>query len=142
MQSSNVIFESGSESITDSENYRIVPRDNYYLYFTSNSVYLREKFYMALEDYFNHLKYLWLEESKFSSNVYFLTKHPAYLNILKLGKDVIPLILEDLSEFQNHWFYALRELTGENPIKPEHNGNIKEMAKDWIEWGKKMNYIQ
>jgi hypothetical protein len=137
----SIYFEKGSESITLGETGQLDVKDNYYKYFTSISIYLRNRYYMALEDYFNSLKYLWLEETKYSSNIYYTTKHPAYLKIIQLGKDVLPLILKDLSESNTHWFFALREISGANPIQNEHLGNIQEMTNDWLVWGKGMNYI-
>lgn len=137
----NIIFEKGSESITIDKISHIDVKANYYKYFTSNSIYLQNKFNMALEDYFNGLKYLWLEETKYSSNIYFTTKHPAYIKIIQLGNDILPLLLRDMLEYNTHWFFALKEISRENPIKKEHVGNVQEMTNDWLAWGKRMNYI-
>jgi len=69
-----------------------------------------------------------------SSSVKSLTLHPAYQEIIEMGDDALPLILEELQERPDHWFVALRTITGENPIRREHQGKMTLMAKDWIEW--------
>ena len=64
-----------------------------------------------------------------------------YLKIISLGKDVIPLILDDWKETNLHWFHALTELTGAQPIKDENRGIIFEMKRDWINYFIKENRI-
>ena len=34
-----------------------------------------------------------------------------------------------------HWFYALREITGANPVKPDDRGKVAIMQASWLEWG-------
>ncbi|HVS34782.1 MAG TPA: hypothetical protein VMS17_04315 [Gemmataceae bacterium] len=38
--------------------------------------------------------------------------HPAYQEIVRLGPDVVPLLLCDLAENHTHWFAALEAITG------------------------------
>jgi hypothetical protein len=68
--------------------------------------------------------------------------HPAYLRIIGLGKRVIPLILEELQQEPDHWFPALRALTGENPVPPEEAGRMSRMAKAWVNWGRDRGYLE
>ena len=37
-------------------------------------------------------------------------------------------------EFRGDWSYALKEISGENPIRDESKGKIKEIKKDWVNW--------
>jgi len=46
------------------------------------------------------------------------------------------MLRELQSDDPEHWFIALQEITGENPIPPEHFGRIHQMAMDWIDWGR------
>ena len=34
----------------------------------------------------------------------------------------------------DHWFIALEEITGAQPIPPESEGKVKKMAEAWIKW--------
>jgi hypothetical protein len=66
--------------------------------------------------------------------------HPAYQEIIALGSEVVPLLLRDLQENHTHWFIALRQLTGADPIPKEAAGNIPKMAQAWIGWAKEHGY--
>ncbi len=46
----------------------------------------------------------------------------------------------DLEQKPDHWFWALRAITGDNPVKSEHRGRMKLMAEAWIQWGKEHGY--
>lgn len=59
-----------------------------------------------------------------------------------MGKPVVPLILRDLEKSPDHWFWALRAITGEDPVKPEQRGRMQQMAQAWIQWGKEYGYDQ
>jgi hypothetical protein len=66
-----------------------------------------------------------------------MAAHPAYRAIVGLGKPVVPLLLAELEREPDHWFIALHELTGAEPVPEEARGRIEEMAVAWIEWGRK-----
>ena len=100
----STVFEQGSSTVTKEAKYVRTIGDMSYQDFISNSVYLRNEFEKSLSDYFENSKNLWLEETKFSSNVFMTLSHPAHLNIIKLGRVILPLIFKDLSEHKNHWF--------------------------------------
>jgi hypothetical protein len=65
-----------------------------------------------------------------------MSRHPAYRSIVALGDAAVPLILEELAREPHHWFAALREITGADPIPPEARGDVKRMAEAWLEWGR------
>ncbi len=67
--------------------------------------------------------------------------HPAYQRIIGLGPAVIPLILADLARQPDHWFWALRALTGEDPVPAEARGRVKAMADAWLQWGRENGYL-
>ena len=71
-----------------------------------------------------------------------MAKHPAYRQIIEMGSAAIPLLLTELRRAPDFWFAALREITKENPVPPKSAGKVKEMARAWIEWGRKRGYIQ
>jgi hypothetical protein len=64
------------------------------------------------------------------------SNHPAYQEIINLGPEVIPLLLQDLEKNETHWFIALRKITGVNPIPGSAAGNIPQMVQAWVRWGR------
>lgn len=90
---------------------------------------------------FCNLAVTWKEETKFSSSIRDIALNPSYMEIIGMGGKVIPFILHDLTLNRAHWFPALRALTGFSPVIRVHWGNVKEMTKDWLNWGKENGYI-
>ena len=76
-------------------------------------------------------------ECAFLSSMHEVAEHPAYREIIEMGDLALPLILGELEQRPDHWFWALREITKENPVLPEHRGVVEAMAQDWIAWGKR-----
>lgn len=90
---------------------------------------------------FKKLKTKWQEDTLLTSNE--IISHPAYRDIIALGDVAVALILDDLrTNGVAHWFVALAEITGEDPIPKEHAGNLVEMAADWFHWAEKKTYKQ
>lgn len=89
---------------------------------------------------FKRLAQQWKEETWHCSSIYKITMHSAYQKIMAMGPDAIPLILQDLSRETNFWFWALRNMAGEDPVPKEARGKTEEMAKAWLEWGMKKGY--
>jgi hypothetical protein len=89
---------------------------------------------------FDRLAVTWKTEVRFLSNINEKCSHAAYQQIIEMGQDVVPLILEELRREPDHWFAALRKLTGENPVPPEARGKLKEMTFAWLEWAEKHGY--
>jgi hypothetical protein len=58
-----------------------------------------------------------------------MAKHPAYQKIVKMGKAVVPFLLEDLRQNPLYWLPALRQITQQNPVQPEQRGKIKQIAE-------------
>lgn len=135
------LFVQSSKSVTSEAETVELNRRASYEYFISTSAYLRDVYQNSLKEYFDSLKYLWLEETKYSSNVFLTTNHPAHLALVKLGAQVLPLLIEDLQNDNNHWFITLNKITGENPIADEHVGNVEDMKQDWITWAENNHII-
>ena len=69
-----------------------------------------------------------------------LAEHPAYQQIIRLGPDVVPLILRELERETDHWFRALHALTGAEPVPSASCGKLREMATAWLRWGREQGY--
>ena len=89
----------------------------------------------ADRDRFDELADQWRVETIFHSNSTMIVNHPAYREIISMGEPVVPLILENMRETGGHWFKALRDITGANPVKPSDRGKIAVMQESWLEWG-------
>jgi hypothetical protein len=66
--------------------------------------------------------------------------HPAYGEIISMGPEIVPLLLRDMEQHHTHWFHALRQITGVNPVPNEASGNIPEMVDYWLKWGRENGY--
>jgi hypothetical protein len=87
---------------------------------------------------FQKLTAQWRVERGASSSIEEICTRPAYLGILAMGTDALPLMLDQLEAEQDqpdHWFVALHHITGGvDPVPEEHKGNMQEMAKAWLDW--------
>ncbi|MDR2632118.1 MAG: hypothetical protein LBC51_00655 [Treponema sp.] len=83
---------------------------------------------------FNYYYEEWNKEIKYQSSTDVITNNSFFKSIIDLGSEVIPYIIEVLRDTPSFLIIALYKITGENPVKPDHCGKIKEMTKDWIEW--------
>ena len=68
-------------------------------------------------------------------------RHPAYRAIIALGPRVVQLLLRELQQRPNHWFAALRSLTGADPVPASDRGRIGAMTEAWVAWGKEHGYL-
>ncbi len=66
--------------------------------------------------------------------------HPAYQEIIGMGPAVVPLLLADLEKTGRHWFWALKVITGSNPVPAADRGNIATVTQAWLRWGKERGY--
>ncbi len=62
--------------------------------------------------------------------------HPAYQQIIGLGRGALPLILEELAQQPNYWFWALFAISGEDPVNVEDQSDLEKMTAAWLNWGK------
>ena len=79
-------------------------------------------------------------ETVFLSNPDRMTEHLAHREIVSMGESAVPLILQRMQAQGGHWFYALRAITGANPVKPDDRGKVAEMQESWLEWGEANGY--
>jgi hypothetical protein len=89
---------------------------------------------------FEMLAAQWRRETGHMSLMSDIVMHKAYQQIIGMGKPAIALILQDLKRQPDHWFWALRSITGENPIQPDDRGRVSQMAEAWLEWGRQHGY--
>ncbi len=67
---------------------------------------------------FSKLTEAWREETGGLSSPSQIAAHPAYQQIISMGRPVLPLIREELQASGGHWYVALHAITGDSPVPP------------------------
>jgi hypothetical protein len=93
------------------------------------------------EKQFNELAAKWRKETGGYSTMIHIAGNNNYLDIIGMGKDVLPYIIKDLQKEPDYWFVALKHITKENPVPKEHIGDIDKMAEDWLNWARENKII-
>lgn len=83
----------------------------------------------------------WKKETKHFSMMNQIALNPSYQQIIGMGTKSIQCILEDLRLKPAHWFWALKAITGVDPVQRADYGNVEKMTNAWLEWGIKNEYI-
>ena len=104
--------------------------------------------YTTVVTYYKHsiaLKFFQLSQEVITDNYITaspknISTHPSYQKIIGMGKEAIPLLLEELEHRPTFWFPALYLITDENPVKKENAGVVQKMVEDWKRWGKENAY--
>ena len=74
---------------------------------------------------FHSLVQQWKQETAHHSNIAKKALHPAYQEIIGMGKAAVPLLLDELRREPDDWFWALHAITGANPVPAASAGNIR-----------------
>ena|SRR5438105_194048 len=94
-----------------------------------------------IRDRFCRLAHEWKQQARFLSNTHKMVMLKPYQRIIGMGREAVPLILEELEREPLQWFWALESITEHNPVPPEAAGRVQLMAKAWIEWGRQQGII-
>lgn len=89
---------------------------------------------------FDELADEWRDSQGVTSSLTEIALNPAYQQIVGMGESAVPCIFRELEKKPDHWFWALKSITGVDPVSDENRGNIRRMAAEWLEWGKKQGY--
>lgn len=89
---------------------------------------------------FYNLYFDWKSETLYAHSILQVCNHPAYQQIIGLGKKVLPFIFSELKRKPDHWFWALKAITQVDPVNPADRGNLQEMTKAWLKWAEKNEY--
>ncbi len=82
----------------------------------------------------------WKNDTQLMSSTTSMILHKAYQEIIGMGPTVIPLILRELQIRPDHWFAALKALTGVDPVAPSDRGKLVAMTNAWLEWARSQGY--
>lgn len=117
------------ESKTSLEDYKKIYSHYYEPLSRSN---YQQEFYDLLFD--------WKSETLHISSITESAMHPYYQRIIGMGEKVVPLLLLQLEKQPDQLFWALKAITGNDPVQPNQRGKMKEMAQAWLKWGKENGY--
>ncbi len=93
------------------------------------------------EEWFQTAARRWKAATAGLSSISAKTAHPDFQAIIRMGLPALRLILRDLEKQTAHWFPALKVISGLDPVPPEHRGNVLEMRRAWLEWGRREGLI-
>lgn len=93
-----------------------------------------------VKETFNHLAEQWRTETMVKSSPVEVFMHPLYLQIIGMGRDIVPLLLAETRNEPGDWFLALRSITGHDPVRDEDAGNVDNMADAWLRWAREQGY--
>jgi hypothetical protein len=95
----------------------------------------------VLQARFDALTGRWREDTQRSSAVRDIVNHPAYQEIIAMGRAAVPLILRELERHPDHWSPALKVITAAAPVPKEHAGKLALIAEDWLRWARENGYV-
>ncbi|HWD38843.1 MAG TPA: hypothetical protein VG944_08345 [Fimbriimonas sp.] len=83
---------------------------------------------------FKRLKQAWLRERPKSSKLRDLVLSMPYQCIIGIGPAAVPLLLQELREAPENWFWALEAITQENPVPEDADGDVDQITQAWLKW--------
>ena len=84
----------------------------------------------------------WLADTAHVSSLSQIVMHPAYQQIIGMGRDALVPILKWMRQGRpGYWFWALETIARETPVTAEMAGRIKEMKRAWIAWGEERGFV-
>jgi len=76
----------------------------------------------------------WSSETADSSLIRKRITHPAYCKIIGLGPEAVPLLLQELDQNPDYWFWALHCITRKDPVR--RGATFDETVQDGLTWGR------
>jgi hypothetical protein len=95
----------------------------------------------SLDERFQRLVSQWKEETKYLSSITDMAMHPAYQEIIGMGPAVLPHLFRELEKQPDHWFWALKMITGADPVPDASRGNVPAMTAAWLHWAREHGYL-
>ena len=95
---------------------------------------------MAVESRFRELARQWQEATLLMSSITDMATHPAYQQIIGMGEAALPWIFGELQHRPDQWFWALKAITGVDPVPSAERGNQEAMTLAWLDWAKERGY--
>jgi hypothetical protein len=81
----------------------------------------------------------WYRDTRKLSVADQIVMHPAYQQIIGMGKEALPYIYKELERTRGHWLWALRMIYRKDYAKPDQR--FSEAVDSWIRAGKSEGYL-
>lgn len=95
-----------------------------------------------LLEQFQNLAAQWKKQTGLYSTTAQKVYNNVYLDIIGLGREIVPLILQDMAnEGSAHWHTALKALTHQNPVPDNDLSKSKIVKQAWLQWGRENHII-
>lgn len=88
----------------------------------------------SVESLFDDLTQRWKRETALLSSPSEIAMNPAYQRIIGIGPRALPLIFAEIKLEPDWWFWALRSITGTDPVSAANRGKLNAMTNAWLEW--------
>lgn len=76
----------------------------------------------------------WLQDCALDSFPHQMKAHASYHSIVTLGERAIPIIAAKLRQEPSFLFLALEDITGEDPVPEDAQGNLRATIDAWLTW--------
>ena len=101
----------------------------------------------VFQETFERLAAQWRDETGMSSSISRKVRHSAYQDIIDMDWPVVPLILLDLQKGPDHWFVALKTITGADPVSDivgvtSQAVTFQDAVVAWIDWGRSLGLFK
>lgn len=88
----------------------------------------------SIQSKFQALVKKWKDETAHLSSPNDIAIHPAYQQIIGMGLDVLPLIFQELRDGGGRWHWALKAITGADPVPETDRGKVHLIKSAWLKW--------
>ncbi|QDV10960.1 hypothetical protein CA51_08190 [Rosistilla oblonga] len=95
-----------------------------------------------IQQRFQSLRDDWKSKTRHLSNTGQISLVFSYQSIIGMGPAAVPLILAELQQEPDHWFWALEAITAENPVREEDAGNMQASTEAWLQWGRENGFLE
>lgn len=68
-------------------------------------------------------------------------RFPSAIALVAEGEPVVEYVFRHNVELDVHLMTVLQRITQQNPVSPEHAGNMQKMQEDWKNWASQNNYL-
>ena len=107
---------------------------------TPNQPQVGKEAFDALEQEFNQLASQWRNETGMLSLVRQKAMHPAYQQIIGMGKDALPFILRELRSRGGDWLWVLEAIARPKINPALDTTNFQDAVAAWLKWGEENGY--
>jgi|GEM_PF-4159960 len=83
----------------------------------------------------------WSDKTSHMSDIYCKQGKSYREELVKMGKEIIPVLFECIMVYPLQCMAVLAEITDASPVKEENRGVVFSMVDDWIEYGRKEGYL-